>query len=168
MSDKTTTLQREQARKQSAARLKARRAARDVQTLWSPDATVTVTDHVDYCDIGDWAVSMYRDAVRATKERNRQYERDYGPDYMEWNTLNTFATWLALPRSKNCNDLFGATFLRLHPLILIAEIAVRLETDCGVDGTVAIKELVDAYRLWCSELDEAIRAQHQIPKETTS
>jgi len=163
MSDKTTTLQREQARKQSAARLKARRAARDVQTLWSPDATVTVTDHVDYCDIGDWAVSMYRNAVKVTKKQNR----DHSPTVAEWNTLNTFATWLALPRSKNCSDLFGATFLRLHPLILIAEIAVRLETDCGVDGTVAIKELVDAYRLWCSELDEAIRAQHQTRKETT-
>jgi hypothetical protein len=86
--------------------------AEDVQTLWSPDATVTVTDDIDYYDLHDFAVSLYRHAVKVTR-------KDQDPAY---SAIHTLTTWLALPAEKNAPDVFAATFVRLNPYILIGEI----------------------------------------------
>ena len=128
----------------------------DAQTLWSPDVMVTVTKDVDYCDLREWAISLYRHAVeREEREWNPHNLRD--PD----GAVRLFAYWLDNPDDDYETDVFGATFLRLSPYILIGEMATWLATECDVDGIKAMEQLIAAYSMWCYRLDKAFKESGQ-------
>jgi hypothetical protein len=118
----------------------------DVQTLWSPDTTVTVDDHIDYCDLHDWAVSMYRHAAQITS----------GDQNPEFSAAWTLSTWLSMPERKNAPDLFGAIFMRLNPYVLIGEMTAWIVDERGADGHRVMDELNGAYASWCDNLNEAL------------
>jgi hypothetical protein len=126
-------------------------ASDEAQELWSPDITVTVTDDIGYEDLREWVVSTYRQAdkqVRSDPETPRLVKY-HGASFTDSTIRWTFAAWL--------DDLFDATFIRLDPYVLIAEMTSWLVAECGVDGTEMMHEIASAYCSWCIDLQEAIK-----------
>ena len=123
----------------------ARQGDTDI-TLWSPDVKITVTADIDYDDLRPWVLSIYGHAAKLGAGEPGIYGSD------PWATL---CCRFDDPDDDSALDIFGATYLRLNPLLLIAHMATWIAQEFNVDSTAVIAKLLDAYRLWDYRLTNA-------------
>ena len=132
----------------------------DTYTLWSPDVTITVTSRTDYEDLRPWVLSIYRRAIEAESERKAEWLEKHGAKKYDTEPIEYLRHWTSGSTDeldKRDTDVFGATYLRLNPLILIGEMATWIAQEFDVDSITVAEQLLDAYKIWDYRITESIR-----------
>ncbi len=129
----------------------------DTHTLWSPDVTITVTSRIGYDDLRPWTLAIYQHAIATSEQQQAEIKsrrHDCTTPTPPWSLLGY---WLDDPEDQDL-DLFGATYLRLNPLILIGEMATWIAQEFNVDSIEVADKLLTAYKLWDWRITESIKS----------
>lgn len=129
----------------------------DTHTLWAPDVTVTVTSRIDYEDLRPWTLSIYRRAIEVEAEQKAEWLEQRGVKKYDTEPMEYLRSWTCGSTDEPTLDVFGATYLRLNPLILIGEMATWIAQEFNVDSIAVAEKLLDAYKMWDWRITESIK-----------
>ncbi len=132
----------------------------DTHTLWSPDVTITVTKRIDYEDLRPWTLAIYRRAIEVSEQHRAEIasrKHDKSKPTPPWELIGY---WIDDPADTPDLDVFGATYLRLNPLILIGEMATWIAQEFNADSITVADKLLTAYKLWDWQITESIKKRN--------